>query len=549
MYDRAMTSLLVATTCAIVFCGCSGQRGGGSAGPDRSGPGGDILRVGNGAEPEGLDPHVVTGVPEHHILLTLFEGLVRMDPKTLAPTPGVAETWEVSPDGLVYTFHLRKGGKWSNGDPLTSKDFAYAWRRCLTPSLAAEYAYMLFPMKNAKAYNDGTITDFAQVGCEFPDDYTVQVTLENPTPYFYSLQCHYTWFPVHQKSIEASGPMDDRGSKWTRPGSLVGNGPYLLTRWAPNDVIEVRPNSNYWDAAGVKNGGVDFYPVNEEQTEERMFRAGELDVTENVPPAKVLDYRKNRPEVLRTDDWIGAYFYRVNTKRKPLDDKRVRQALAMSIDREAICSKIMTAGEKAAYFLTPPGTAGYTSTARLPFDPARARQLLAEAGYPGGKGFPKIDILYNTLERHQTIAEAVQQMWKTNLGVDITLRNEEWKVYLNSTSNEQMDFDLARAGWIGDVVDPMNFLECFITGNGNNRTGWGNAEYDRLLAEAIKQNDMTKRYALYDQAERILMDEVPILPVYHYVRPYLIQPDVRGYEPNILAYYAYHKVWFDKGAK
>ncbi len=550
MYDRAMTSLtLVATTCAIVFCGCSGQRGGGSAGPDRSVPGGDILRVGNGAEPEGLDPHVVTGVPEHHILLTLFEGLVRMDPKTLEPTPGVAETWEVSADGLVYTFHLRKGGKWSNGDPLTSKDFAYAWRRCLTPSLAAEYAYMLFPMKNAKAYNDGTITDFAQVGCEFPDDYTVQVTLENPTPYFYSLQCHYTWFPVHQKSIEASGPMDDRGSKWTRPGNLVGNGPYLLTRWAPNSVIEVRPNPNYWDAAGVKNSGVDFHPVNEEQTEERMFRAGELDVTENLSPAKVPDYRKNHPELLRTDDWIGAYFYRVNTKRPPLNDKRVRQALAMAIDRETICSKIMTAGEKPAYFLTPPGTAGYTSTAKLPFDPAKAKQLLAEAGFPDGKGFPKLDILYNTAERHQTIAEAVQQMWKTNLGVDITLRNEEWKVYLNSTSNEQMDFDLARAGWIGDVVDPMNFLECFITGNGNNRTGWGNAEYDRLLAEAIKQNDTAKRYALYDQAEHILMDEVPILPIFHYVRPYLIQPDVRGYEPNILAYYAYHKVWFEKTTK
>ncbi len=550
MINRKLSKFIVGVaTCAIVLSGCGGKRAGGGAAPDRGGPNGDILRVGNGAEPEGLDPHVVTGVPEHHVLLTLFEGLVRMDPTTLEPTPGVAETWEVSPDGLVYTFHLRKGAKWSNGDPLTSKDFAYAWRRCLTPSLASEYAYMLFPMKNAKGYNDGTITDFAQVGCEFPDDHTIKVTLENPTPFFFSLQCHYTWFPVHQKSIEAAGAFDDRGSKWTRPGSLVGNGPYVLTRWVPNSVIEVRPNANYWDAAGVKNGGVDFHPVNEEQAEERMFRAGQLDVTENVPPAKVLHYRKNQPELLRTDDWIGAYFYRVNTKRKPLDDKRVRQALAMAIDREAICSKIMTAGEKPAYFLTPPGTAGYTSTAKLPFDPPRARQLLAEAGYPDGKGFPKIDILYNTLERHQTIAEAVQQMWKTNLGIDIALHNEEWKVYLNSTSNEQMDFDLARAGWIGDVVDPINFLECFLTGNGNNRTGWGNAEYDRLLAAAIKENDITKRHALYDQAEHILIEEVPILPVYHYVKPFLIQPDVRGYDPNILAYYAYHKVWFDKATK
>ncbi len=547
MNHRILSSLTLAVAvCVLVLNGC-GSKGKGGA-PDRSGADGNILRVGNGTEPEGLDPHIVTGIPEHHILLTLYEGLVRMDTKTLDPIPGAAESWEVSPDGLQYTFHLRKNGKWSNGDPLTSKDFAYAWRRILTASLASEYAYMLFPMKNAKEYNEGTITDFAQVGCEFPDDYTVKVTLNNPTPSFFSLHGHYTWFPVHQKSIEAAGPMDDRTSKWTRPGSFVGNGPYQLSRWAPNSVIEVRPNPNYWDAAGIMNGGVDFFPVNEEQTEERMFRAGELDVTENVPPAKVLDYRKNHPEVLRTDDWLGAYFYRVNTKRKPLDDKRVRQALAMAIDREAICTKIMTAGEKAAYFLTPPGTAGYTSTANMPYDPARAKKLLAEAGFPDGKGFPKLSILYNTLERHQTIAEAVQQMWKINLGIDIELRNEEWKVYLNSTSNEQMDFDLARAGWIGDVVDPINFLECFTTGNGNNRTAWSNPEYDRLLGEAIKENDMAKRHALYDQAEHILMDEEPILMVYHYVRPYLIQTDVRGYDANILGYHAYHKVWFEKAA-
>lgn len=523
--------------------GCKGA-GGGIRAVDREATGG-ILRVGNGAEPEGLDPHVVTGIPEHHILSTLFEGLVRLDPATLNPTPGVAESWEVSPDGLVYTFHLRKDAKWSNGDPLTSKDFAYAWRRVLTPSLASEYAYMLYPMKNARAYNEGTLTDFSQVGCAFPDDYTVVVTLDNPTPYFMQLHGHYTWFPVQQKTIEAAGAFDDRGSKWTRVGSMVGNGPYQLARWVPNSVIEVRPNPNYWDAAGVKNKGVDFRPINEEQTEERMFRAGELDITENVPPAKVLDYRKKNPAVIRTDDWIGSYFYRVNTKRKPFDDKRVRQALAMAIDREAICSKVMTAGEKPAHFMTPANVAGYTSTAHVPYDPERARQLLAEAGYPGGKGFPSIDILYNTLERHQMIGEAIQQMWKNTLGINVTLTNQEWKVYLNSTSNEQMDFDLARAGWIGDVVDAINFLECFTTGNGNNRTGWGDEEYDLLLEQALKQNDVAARHKLYDDAEHILMDELPILPIYHYVRPFLIQPDVRGFDQNILAYYAYHKVWFE----
>lgn len=536
-----LAALLTAVTLAVaapLLQGCAGPA---------SQPQGDIINVGNGAEPEGLDPHIVTGVPEHHILITLFEGLVRMNPKTLEPIPGVAERWEISDDGREYTFHLRSGAQWSNGDPVTAHDFTYAWRRILTPSLGAEYAYMLYPMKNAQAYNEGTLTDFAQVGCEAVDDHTLKVTLDYPTPYFFQLQCHYSWFPIHQKTIEQFGAMDDRASKWTRPGNLVGNGPYVLTRWVPNSVIEVRPNPHYWNAQSVRNGGIDFYPINDELAEERMFRAGELHITENVPPAKVPEYRKNNPEVLRIDPWIGAYFYRVNTNRPPLDDKRVREALAMAIDREAITSKIMQAGETPAYFLTPPDTAGYTCKSRIPYDPERARQLLAEAGYPGGKGFRTIDILYNTMDRHQMIAEAIQQMWKQTLGIDVTLTNQEWKVYLNSTSNAVMDFDLARAGWIGDVVDPINFLECFTTGNGNNRTGWGDADYDALVQQAREQNDPARRNALYQQAETLLLDEVPILPIYHYTRAYLIQPNVRGFQGNVLAYYTYQDVYLDHG--
>lgn len=535
---RAIAGLAIGV---VLLAGCGGGERAAEA------PSGQILKVGNGAEPEGLDPHIVTGIPEHHVLLTLFEGLVRMDPRDLSPIPGVAETWEVSDDGLTYTFHLRADAKWSDGSPLTSKDFAYSWRRMLTPSLGAEYAYMLYPMKNARAYHEGKLTDFSRVGCRFPDDRTVIVELDNPTPYFMQLHGHYSWFPVQQKNVESTGPLDDRASRWTRPGSLVGNGPYVLTRWAPNSVIEVRPNPHYWDAANVKNGGVNFYPVNQELTEERMFRAGELHITENVPPSKVPEYRANSPELIRSDPWIGAYFYRVNTNREVFKDKRVRQALAMAIDRETICTKIMKAGEIPAYFLTPPNTGGYTAQAKIPFDPNRAKQLLAEAGYPDGRGFPTIDILYNTLERHQTIAEAVQQMWKTTLGINVTLTNQEWKVYLSSTSNEQMAFDLARAGWIGDVVDAINFLECFTTGNGNNRTGWSNPEYDRILEEAMKQNDLAARHALYQQAEAILMDEVPILPIYHYTRTILVQKNVKGFQGNLLGYYVYHQVSLDGG--
>lgn len=521
----------------VLLAGCTGEK------PSD----GQIILLGNGTEPEGLDPHIVTGIPEHHILLCLFEGLVRMDPKDLSITPGVAERWEESEDGRTYTFHLRDDAKWSNGDPVTAQDFLYAWERILTPALASEYAYMLYPMVNAQAFNLGEMDDFAQVGCEAPDERTVIVRLEHPTPYFLSLHGHYSWFPVQRKNIEKFGAADDRTSKWTRPGNLVGNGPYVLAKWIPNDVIEVRPNPHYWDAAGMLNAGIDFHPVNEESTEERMFRAGELHITESVPQSKAPEYRANNPEMLHIDPWIGCYFYRVNTTRPPLDDVRVRRALAMSFNREAICTQVMKTEQSPAYFLSPPDLNGYTSTAKISYDPEGARKLLADAGYPGGKGFPPIDILYNTMEQHKINAEAIQQMWKKELGIEVTLTNQEWKVYLNSTSNERLDYDLARAGWIGDVVDAINFLECFMSDNGNNRTGWRNAEYDRLLEEAIATSDLEKRHDLYNQAETILMNEVPILPIYHYTRAFLADPRIRNYDPNILAYRAYHKIYLDDG--
>ena len=517
------------------------------AGCPRHAPGGAIFLGGSGAEPEGLDPQIVTGVPEHHILLSLFEGLVRMDPTDLSPIPGVAERWEVSGDGLVYTFHLRPEAKWSNGDPLDANDFVYAWRRILTPTLAAEYAYMLYPLRNARAYNESSIDDFSEVGVRVIDDHTLEVTLENPTPYFFTLQCHYTWFPVHQETIEKFGAMDDRASKWTRAGNLVGNGPYLLSRWVPNSVIEVRPNPHYWDRAALRNGGVNYYPVTDEQTEERMFRAGELHVTEGVPSTKVPDYLENSPELIRIDPYIGTYFYRVNVTRPPFDDVRVRKALARNSNEDAITTTSGGAGQTPAHFLSPPHGDGCNDRAHGPYDLEQARRLLDEAGYPGGEGFPAIDILYNTKETHQVIAEAIQQMWKRELGIQVTLTNQEWKVYLGSTSNERLDFDIARAGWIGDVEDAINFLECFTTGNGNNRTGWGNPEYDDVLARVLKENDKFKRHRLYQEAEAILMDELPIIPIYHYTRSMLIQPEVRDYHSNILAYFAYHKVWLDKG--
>lgn len=504
-----------------------------------------ILLVGNGAEPEGLDPHIVTGVPEHHIVTALFEGLVGMNPETLEAIPAVAESWEVTDDGLIYTFHLRENAKWSNGDPLTAKDFVYAWQRILTPELASEYGYMLYPMKNARDFAEGKISDFTKVGARVIDDRTLEVTLTNPTPYFLQLHIHYSWFPIHRATIEKFGKMDDRNTGWTRPGNIVTNGPFALSRWEPNNVIETRKNEQYWNADSVRLKGVNFYPVPNEQTEERMFRGAELHMTENVHISRVQAFQRESPELIRTDPWIGSYFYRVNTKRKPFDDVRVRKALAMAVDRVSITTHILKGGETPGGTLTPPNVNGYTAEAEIPFDPEAARALLAEAGYPGGKGFPSFAILYNTAEKHKIIAVAIQQMWKEHLGVDVTLENQDWKVYLASTANNSMDYDVARAGWIGDFVDPINFIECFTSENGNNRTGWSSADYDRYTEESFSAKTVEERFALFQKAEAILAEEVPLIPIYHYTRPFLLAPEVKNFKPNLLGYVPYHTLYLE----
>ncbi|MFO7776481.1 MAG: peptide ABC transporter substrate-binding protein, partial [Candidatus Hydrogenedentota bacterium] len=339
-----------------------------------------ILHWGNNAEPQGLDPHVVTGVPEHMILAALFEGLVIMDPETLEPLPGVAESWDISEDELVYTFHLRDDARWSNGDPVTAHDFVYAWKRILTPALGSEYAYMLHCIENAEAYNEGDLEDFGEVGVQTLDDRTLEVTLEDPTPYFLSLQIHYTFYPVHQETIEAFGAMDERGTEWTRAGNLVSNGPFELTEWHPNQVIRTKANGHYWDAETVQLNGVNFYPIDDLQTEERSFRGGELHWTGDIPINRIDWYRNNRPEVLEINPYLGTYYYRFNVTRPPLDDARVRRAFAMAIDREGIVESITRGDEQPAAHLTPPETEGFLPGPELPHDVERARELLAEAG-------------------------------------------------------------------------------------------------------------------------------------------------------------------------
>lgn len=502
-----------------------------------------VLHLSNGTEPEDIDPHVVTGVPEHNIITSLIEGLVSEDPKNLKPVPGTAESWDISEDGTVYTFHLRENARWTNGERVTAQDFVASFKRILTPSLGAKYAYMLFVMKNAEAYNTGSITDFSQVGAKAIDEGTLEITLNHSTPYFLSLLNHYTWFPVPLETIKKHGPIDERGNRWTRPENFVGNGPFKLKEWRMNDVLIVEKNPTYWDADTVRLNEIRFYPIDSEDTDERGFRAGQTHNVYNLPQSKIDPYKQEHPDLLRIEPYAGTYFYRINVTKPPLNDVRVRKALSIAIDREALVENVTRGGQIPGTFYTPPDIAGYTTRARVSSDLEEAKRLFADAGYPDGKDFPSIEILYNTNEGHRNIAEAIQEMWRKNLNIQATLVNQEWKVYLDAQRN--LAYDVSRAGWIGDYVDPNSFLDMWTSYSQQNQTGWSDPEYDRLIDEAGKTTDSEARLEIFQKAEALLLDAMPIIPIYIYTRVYALQPSVKGWYPTILDHHPYKHIYLE----
>ena len=533
-------NILLLFVVIVVMSSCSGEKKTNVSEGNKH----QILHKGNSGEPQGLDPHVVTGVQEFNIIMALLEGLVTENPRTLEPMPGMAKSWTISEDGKTYIFNMREGAKWSNGDPVTAHDFVYSWKRLLSAGLASEYAYQLFYLKNGEKYYNGEITDFNEVGVHAIDDMTLKVELKNPVPFFLSLLIHHSLYPVHKATIEKFGKIDTRVSKWTRPGNFVGNGPFTLKKWELNKVIVVEKNPLYWNASIVKLNEIHFYPIDEVQTEERMFRSGQLHITEIVPNEKVEVYKEKSPELIHIDPYMGTYYYMFNTLKKPLDDVRVRKALAMTIDRKQIVEKITKAGQKPAYAFTPPNTMGFTPEAAIPYDIEAAKKLLAEAGYPDGKGFPVCELLYNTDEAHRKIAVAIQQMWKKALNIDVTLINQDWKVYIDTTRIK--DYYIARAAWIGDYPDPNTFLDMWTSYSGNNHTGWANKTYDSLIAKAAETMNRDERYRLFQQAEQMLVDEVPIVSIYTYTKFFLMRPEVKGWYPNIQDHHPYQYVYLEE---
>jgi oligopeptide transport system substrate-binding protein len=535
---RSLSLLGVAGCSLLAFTSCSLREA-----PADAAIATRTLLVGNLAEPQELDPQLIAAYTDQNIAVALFEGLCAIDERTSQPVPAAAEKWEVSADGLTYTFHLRPAAKWSNGEPLTAPDFVASWRRILAPSLAAEYAYLLYPLKHAEALNTGKSTDFAALGAEAVDDHTLRLTLERPTPYLPALTAQPAWFPINPRALAKFGDVNQRLPAWTRPENLVGNGPFTLARWRPNADLTVVKNPAYWDAASVRLGQILFFPTESPEVEERNFRAGQVHITYSLPTSKLETYRKDKPAALRLDPFLQAIFLRFNTTRAPFDDARVRRALSLAIDREAIASSVLRGAQNPARSFTPPDCAGYTARAKVPTDYALARRLLAEAGFPEGRGLPTLDLQVRNDEYQPRLAEVLQAQWKKELGLNLTITPLEQKTWVQN--QQTLNYAISGAGWIGDFVDPVTFLDLFVAHGGNNWTGWASPDYDTLIRKAAATTDAAARLEHFQQAEALLLEQAPIAPVYFGVRSYLIHPAVHGWEPSLLGLHQYKKVYLE----
>ncbi|MCX6357220.1 MAG: peptide ABC transporter substrate-binding protein, partial [Candidatus Aureabacteria bacterium] len=457
----------------------------------------------NGTDVQTLDPALMTGQPEHRIALALFEGLTTRNPTSTEILPGVAQSWDISMDGLRYTFHLRDC-VWSDGTPVTAGDFLYSWKRALDPAMgAAYYAYQLFYIKGAEEFNSGKIADFSRVGVKALDDKTLQVELKEPTPFFLYITSFYTLFPVKRACVEKYGDL------WTRPGNIVSNGSFILKEWIPGWRIRLVKNPLYWDRNNVRLNVVDALPTENENTAFNMYMMGEADWVDAAGiPWHLIDILEKRPDFHKST-MLVTFFYRFNVTRPPFTDVRVRKAFDLATDKQRIIGKILRAGQIPATTLVPPSMPNYKPPEGLAYNPEKARALLAEAGYSGGKAFPRVSILLNTTEVKRQIAVEMQAMWRENLGIHVELDNQEWGTYLNSES--RLDYWISTAGWVADYPDPNTFLDMFLTDGGNNRTGWGNARYDGLIKEAGRERDPARRMEIFREAEHILVvDEMPI---------------------------------------
>ena len=503
-----------------------------------------ILHQGIGAEPEDLDPHLTQFNAHFNVAMALGEGLVGYDPHDLHPVPGVAERWEISRDGLVFTLHLRANARWSNGDPVTAADFVFSARRMLSPALGSPYRYYYDDVRGAKEFSASAAPDFSTVGIRALDDRTLRIELAHPAPYLLFLLGHWSWYPVHRATVEKYGRFNQPYSGWTKPGRFVGNGPFTLADWKPGQVIIVKKNPLYWDAARVRLAEIDFHFIENADTEERAFRSGQLHITESVPGSKLPHYAAASASPLVIAQFFSTYSYAFNVTRPPFSDARVRRAFSLAIDRARVVASQPASGIRPAFSFVPPSTSyTYDGDARLRFDPVEARRLLAEAGFPDGRNFPPVELSTNTNLRHQELAEVVQEMWQQNLGVRVTIANKEGKVFYDDRLGGR--FQIARSGWVGDYIDPFAFLTVYLTGGGQNEARYANPDYDRLALAAARTLDEPTRLARYRDAETVLLRDLPIVPVFYDTIAHLVNPAVHGRFPNLLDFHPYQGIWLE----
>ncbi|AUV43827.1 oligopeptide ABC transporter substrate-binding protein OppA [Citrobacter freundii complex sp. CFNIH9] len=480
----------------------------------------------NGSEVQSLDPYKIEGVPESNINRDLFEGLLISDVDG-KPSPGVAEKWE-NKDFKVWTFHLRKDAKWSDGTPVTAQDFVYSWQRLANPNTASPYAsYLQYGhIVNIDDIIAGKkpVTD---LGVKALDDHTFEVTLSEPVPYFYKLLVHSSVSPVPRAAVEKFG------EKWTQPANIVTNGAYKLKDWVVNERIVLERNTNYWDNAKTVINQVTYLPISSEVTDVNRYRSGEIDMTYNNMPIELFQkLKKEIPNEVHVDPYLCTYYYEINNQKAPFNDVRVRTALKLALDRDIIVNKVKNQGDLPAYSFTPP----YTDGAKL-VEPEwfkwsqekrneEAKKLLAEAGYTAEKPLT-FDLLYNTSDLHKKLAIAAASIWKKNLGANVKLENQEWKTFLDT--RHQGNYDVSRAGWCADYNEPTSFLNMVLSDSSNNTVHYKSPAFDKLIADTLKVTDEAQRSELYSKAEQQLDKDSAIVPVYYYVNARLVKPWVGGY--------------------
>ncbi len=516
----------------MALAACSGEQGPGDAAvaSDHE-ANGTVFRRGNGGDPDSLDPHRSEGTSSGAILRDLFEGLVG-ETVTAELRPGGARRWEISADGLRYTFYLFEEARWSNGDPVVAEDYVYGLRRSVSPATASSYAQLLKPIKNAAAVIAGTLPPEA-LGVHSRDAHTLQIDLESPTPYLLGMLTHTSAFPVHRASLE------EHGDQFTRPGKLISNGPYMLDEYITQSHIRIVKNPYYRERNRVAIDTVYYYNTEDRNAELKRYRADELDYTFEIPTTQLRWIREHLGDELKSAPYLSVYYYIFNLEKPPFkDNKALRQALSMAVDRKTLVEKVTGVGEVAALGFVPPGVAGHemveydwaqlADADRL----ARAQALYEQAGYSRMAPL-KTEIRYNTSENHKKIAVAIAAMWKQALGVETTLVNEEWKVFLQTRKNRNA-WEVFRFSWVGDYNDANTFLEIMHADHGQNDAGYASDMYDSLIEAAALETDMSARARLLRNAEQIMLDDYPVMPLYFYVSKHLVKPWVKGYVPNIM---------------